>query len=243
MDAGYVKEMERLVRAGAIVQLADGKTYSSLELRPILHEPRPEPIEVHTLNAICRYLVDNIDTVDIGKIIIHVKSPDMVSVMSNLNGETRRRDGFVFAKGDGARFPFGRWMNAEEFIIGLNSLFVQTPARDALLNFVSRVKVENESSLIDDGVSQQASVRVGIKGNLTEPAPVPSRIALRPFRTFAEVKQPESEFVFRMRNQNGEVSMSLHEADNGAWKLDAMQEVAEWIARQFTDESRPSILC
>ncbi len=69
MDAGYVKEMERLATEGTVVRLADGKTYSSLELHPILHEPRPDPIEVRTLNAVCRYLVDNIDTVDIGKII------------------------------------------------------------------------------------------------------------------------------------------------------------------------------
>lgn len=49
---------------------------------------------------------------------------------------------------------------------------------------------------------------------------------LKPYRTFNEVDQPESEFLLRLSEGGG---VALYEADGGAWKLQARRNVAEYL--------------
>jgi len=234
MDDSYVEAMRDLAREGIVID-KDGRKFSPLNMHPVFYEPRPAPIEVSTLSALITYLVDNVDDIYTGSSIIHIQSPESVELVSELRGEDRKRDIFVKAESDGARFKFGNFIGSEAFIIGLNSLFIPTKERDSLLAYVSSLKIENESNIIDSGVSQEASVRVGIKGALTEMKALPSPIRLKPYRTFVEVDQPESLFIFRMKASEGDVGLALFEADNGAWKREAMKNVADWIDQKLTE--------
>ncbi|MDL2276354.1 hypothetical protein LJC02_01750, partial [Breznakia sp. OttesenSCG-928-G09] len=54
-----------------------------------------------------------------------------------------------------------------------------------------------------------------------------------PFRTFAEVEQPNSRFLLRVR-EGGE--MALFEADGGAWKLEAQNNVSTFIRKELEQE-------
>ena len=85
----------------------------------------------------------------------------------------------------------------------------------------------------DDGVSQKATIKTGIasKGEVLVPNPV----KLRPYRTFLEVEQPESAFVFRMRDDNGRVECALFGADGGAWKNAAMKSIKEYLMFELQD--------
>ena len=242
MDEGYVKEMERLANEGVVIEV-DGKKFSSLSMHPVFYQPRPRPIMVRTLTALTKYLKCDVDKIAMDKIIIHVQSPESVEVYSLMNGEDKGRDTLIAAKPDDARYPFGKWLSGEEFIIAINSLFIQTPGRDELLKYVAKIKMEKEATIEDDGVSQTASVRVGMRGNLTEDKAAPGKVTLAPFRTFTEVEQPASEFVFRMRTNDNEVQLSLHEADGGAWKREAMKNVGVWIEDEFnTLAGTPTVL-
>ena len=49
---------------------------------------------------------------------------------------------------------------------------------------------------------------------------------LRPYRTFLEVEQPESEFLLRL-DEDGNVG--LFEADGGMWELEAKRRVAAYF--------------
>ena len=51
---------------------------------------------------------------------------------------------------------------------------------------------------------------------------VPSPADLQPYRTFLEVPQPESQFIFRI-NERG--NCALFEADGGLWKYHAMESI------------------
>lgn len=65
-------------------------------------------------------------------------------------------------------------------------------------------------------------------------AVVPSPVRLKPYRTFTEVDQPESNFVFRMKEDKYEgVQCALFEADGGAWKLHAMESIQEYLEEQL----------
>ena len=54
-----------------------------------------------------------------------------------------------------------------------------------------------------------------------------------PYRTFIEVEQPESKFIFRMREGG---ACALFEADGGAWKLDAQNAVYEYLKDRLKEE-------
>jgi hypothetical protein len=229
MDSTYVKEMERLSNEGRIIEKGDN-TYSSLNMKPVFYEPRPDALTVRTLTGLRDYLAANRDKLDPAALIVQVVDHKTVSIISALSGKDRKRDNLIAAKFDGAVFGFGSWMDSEAFIIAVNSLFLPSSGRDEVLTYVSRLKIEDEANLSDDGVSQSATIRTGIKGGLVETAKAPSRTVLIPYRTFAEIDQPESEFVFRMkRDGNGGVMLALFEADGGAWKSIAQERIAGWI--------------
>ena len=63
---------------------------------------------------------------------------------------------------------------------------------------------------------------------------IPSPVTLKPYRTFTEVEQPESQFVFRMKEDKYDgVQCALFEADGGAWKLHAMESIQEYLEEQL----------
>ena len=70
---------------------------------------------------------------------------------------------------------------------------------------------------------------VASRGN----AKVPNPVQLSPYRTFVEVEQPESKFVFRMREG---ARCGLFEADGGAWKLEAMNNIKEYLKEALAQE-------
>ena len=55
---------------------------------------------------------------------------------------------------------------------------------------------------------------------------------LRPFRTFQEVEQPESEFLLRMDEEG---NIGLFEADGGMWKLTARQTIKAFLEANLSD--------
>lgn len=61
---------------------------------------------------------------------------------------------------------------------------------------------------------------------------VKPRVVLKPFRTFVEVDQPESEFLLRISDK-GEIG--LFPADGGVWKLEATRNVAKYFETELHD--------
>ena len=65
---------------------------------------------------------------------------------------------------------------------------------------------------------------------------MPNPVRLRPYRTFAEIEQPESEYVFRIMDDGQGPSFKLVEADGGLWKSAAMMKIKEYFNLALTDE-------
>lgn len=61
---------------------------------------------------------------------------------------------------------------------------------------------------------------------------VKPRVPLRPFRTFQEVEQPESEFLLRL-DEDGNIG--LFEADGGMWRLTARQTIKAFLEAKLAD--------
>lgn len=118
----------------------------------------------------------------------------------------------------------------EKAIIELRSRFAPGEGVDYLLDLLSRISKESGVTTTDNGVSQAVEARQGVA--LKAMVQVKPRVPLRPFRTFQEVEQPESEFLLRMDEEG---NIGLFEADGGMWKLTARQTVKAFLEAKLVD--------
>ena len=119
----------------------------------------------------------------------------------------------------------------DKAIIELRSRFAPGEGVDYLLDLLSRISKDSNVATTDNGVSQTVEARQGIALKTVEP--LKPRVPLRPFRTFQEVEQPESEFLLRMDEEG---NIGLFEADGGMWKLKARQTVKAFLEEQLAEE-------
>ena len=57
-------------------------------------------------------------------------------------------------------------------------------------------------------------------------------VSLKPFRTFREVPQPESQFLLRVDDKG---SIGLLEADGGVWRMEAKAEIAKLLSAELSE--------
>lgn len=132
-------------------------------------------------------------------------------------------------------FDFNKFMDHEKFLINMQSKFIDTEDKALLLKFAGTVETGTVAQYGDDGVTQKATVKTGIASK--SDAIVPAAVNLKPFRTFLEVEQPASDFVFRMKEEKYAegVMCAIFEADGGAWKAEATANVKAYLQEQLKD--------
>lgn len=218
------------------VMLPDGtvQTYSDKPLsRLTKHIPRAdEVVEMSTLTSLVDYIKAHVDDMA-DKMVIHVVSPEEVRLFSQLD-EEREREHLVTVGAQIPTFPYERFIDHETFCINVQAKFLSGTGTDKekLLKFAGTVESGSVSDYGDDGITQKATVRKGIASKAEDIIPNPVR--LRPYRTFIEVPQPDSEFIFRMKDRDG-IQCALFEADGGAWKNEAMKNVKEYLESELED--------
>ena len=210
-----------------------GRQYATRNITPV-EEPTPDSFKVTTLTGLVDYLKANVDKLNIEELICHVQSPTSVSVFSALHGNFKQRSYYIRAAFEREKAPFNKFLPADKFNVFLQSGFIEMPCqidgelkptgKGILLKYVGNIKSEVVSNLGDDGVSQEITIRASAARN--ENVILPNPVVLRPYRTFNEVEQPASSFVFRA--QSGP-EFALHEADNGAWEGEAMKNIKNFL--------------
>lgn len=211
--------------------MINGACYSDKPLHRIdTYYPKADAIEMHTLTSLVDYIKSEVDEMP-PRMIVEVKNPTEVELYSKLD-PNRDRESLVVASARVPDFEFDRFVEHEKFCINLQSKFLKSDDRELILKFAGTVEAGSVSEYGDDGVTQKATIKTGLasKGD----AIVPNPVCLRPYRTFLEVEQPESAFVFRMKQDNyGSVMCAVFEADGGAWKMDATQAIKEYLQREL----------
>lgn len=234
-----LKALQYLVGLGEAkvqdITLPDGtiQTYSDKPLtRLTTHIPMASTIEMGTLSSFVDYIKAHIDAMH-EKMIIQVESPERVRLFSQLDVE-RNREYMVDVIAKVPSFRYENFIDHETFCINVQSKFIDDPATDKalLLKFAGTVEQGSVAEYGDDGVTQKATIKQGIASKAD--AVVPNPVKLRPFRTFIEVEQPVSEFIFRMKDAHG-ISCALFEADGGAWKNAAMNNIKNYLEFELAD--------
>ncbi len=227
------KAIDRILQLAApFVMEINGEQYTNCDdLYRIPEELLAKPLAVHTLSAIVDYIENDTDGGSrLGdgdrRFVIHVEDYSHVKLYRELNDD-KKRECLLDAGISVPSFPFGRWLDLESFIINVQTHFVKTETRDALIKLAGQVTTDSGVTLSDDGITQKVAARSGI--SLVKNTEVPNPVTLAPFRTFPEVEQPESPFVFRVRKNDDAIEAALFEADGDGWERDTILAIRRWL--------------
>ncbi|GEO70466.1 hypothetical protein [Levilactobacillus acidifarinae] len=221
----------------AIKTDGDGHTFKvGPNVEEYVPDDMPGTILVSTLSSVADFVNQVEDATSRGQLLVQVEGPQRVVVKSALDKYGRRAQ-FMVAETIYDDFEFNRWYDRETLNIALQSKFVSLPVpegreyddKGTLLRFLSAYKESTENTASDDGVTQTATVATGAASVGT--AKVPNPVLLAPYRTFSEVEQPQSQFIFRMHEG---MKGALFEADAGAWRSEAIQNIKAYFAEKFS---------
>lgn len=241
------KAIEKILGlAGPHISSINGSTFSDTGLIRIDEEQRATAIKISTLTGLIQYIKSNPADFKPCSYIVLVESPTAVTLFSALDYD-RKRETLIKVEAEIPSFPFGSFLGHEEFLIGVQSKFEDDNSekndKPLILKFAGTVKSGSVKEYGDDGVSQKATVKTGV-ASLSE-AVVPSPCNLKPYRTFSEVEQPLSSFVFRMReNPRGgdDVQCALFEADGGAWKNESQMNIQRYLEKELKEFKNVTVI-
>lgn len=201
--------------------------------RPIHAIPKPElsAVSVASLQGIVDYYAAHKPD----DVVLVVDGVESVRLVSKPFGAFKQRDEHCSADAITGNFHFGSQYDTEKFIIALQSEFVQDETTAAILKLVGNLSDEKAATFEDDGVTQKVSVRAGV--SRVGYANVPNPVILRPFRTFSEVEQPASAFVFRIKSGAADhaPTCSLHSADGERWRIESIANIKNWLKENLQE--------
>jgi hypothetical protein len=209
-------------------------TYTSEQVHEVEAEPPSQlsTVSVHTLDGfvdLVKEKLDGIQNVD-GTYLVHVVDHKNVQLKSLTTDAWGRRLTLIAASPvETDPFPFGKFLEQELFVIQVAAKFADGGDKDYVLDLASSLTAEATTNNSDNGFVQGATVKRGIR--MKENITLKPRVNLLPYRTFPEVAQPASDFVFRARSVDDQQppELLLIEADGGKWKVDAINEVARYL--------------
>jgi hypothetical protein len=222
-----------------------GLEYSSDALY-MLKPPLAPLVEVSTLQGFVDGITNGIENFAEEGVVALVVNPTTVDLVRKVADTYGQRQVLLRAslpKGV-ETFKFGSWHDPENFTISVQANFQRSAIEaadgavigdtDYVLRIASHISAEMVTLSQDDGIAQNITVKQGIALKAQEQ--MKSRVMLSPYRTFPEINQPLSTFVFRVRHQGGEViHLALFEADGGRWRIGAAAEVATWLTGKIPE--------
>lgn len=237
MIAKAIEKIVSMAEPHVVFSRDERVAYSDKELYEIKQNQRAAALQVKSLEGFCEYIRQfaQKDTSALKDYFVLVESHKCVSFISRMDTD-RERETLIRAIPEVPEFPFGRFINSEQMIILLQSAFDGGAGTDLekVQHFVGTVTAGTIKEYSDDGISQQATVKQGPRGRVDDV--VPSPCVLRPYRTFVEVQQPASRFIFRLQQGHEQtVNAAIIEADGGAWKLEAVKNIVNYLKQALMD--------
>lgn len=243
------------------INVIDGKSYASgTELKQIWPDALPPeqplltPFVVGTLSAAIDLVVADLEHITPADLLIHVVSHGEVNIVLKNSDEWKRRQKLIEVKlPPYTGFQFNKYMAHEDFVIALQQNFI--PVSNAIpvggtvevesdFNYLSRISATITASAVtlseNDGIAQQVSVKRNVSSGMKEIAELRRTVLLAPFRTFMEVPQPASTFLFRVKDMGeGNIpQMALFEVDGGMWRKLAVGSIHQYLKDKM-NETKP----
>ena len=224
IDRSFIEKIEEMT--GPKVIKTDYGMFSDFQLRRI-EDRLVDTTKLSSLSGLVTMMKQEMNNYD-NPLFVRVVSPDQVDVLGTVRCDMQRERPYVtYAKFN--RFDFDSYMSIENMIINLKSRFAPTEDRDYLVQLLGNITDQQSVQTKDDGITQSATVKSGIQ--LVGEQRIKPIVSLKPYRTFLEVEQPESDFLIRLKDGRA----ALFEADGGAWEREAVKNVADKLRELLED--------
>ena len=220
----YVTELKEQAMEPKIVEI-NGRTYCDKELRRYDVNEKASPLTVSTLTALVDYIKGCTEELR-DKMIIQIKSPSEITLISGLD-EERNREKLITVEADLPHFKANRWVTQDK------SMFVKTSDLEAIMKVAGNIEAKTTANYGDDGVTQKTTIQQGVASRAD--VIVPNPVSLIPYRTFLEITQPESSFVFRIDGSDNMPEFTLIEADGGLWVNQAKAEIKKYLEKNLKE--------
>lgn len=193
----------------------------------------PRTLNMNSLDALVQAVkTEAVPRDTLSPVYLMVGSFDTVDCFLQPDADNRFKRNFLY-KANATDVPGFRdctW-SFEQAMIALRARFQPTEDVSYMLNLLSHMSVDQSVQSDDNGVTQTVQVKQGVSFVANEA--VRPIVTLAPYRTFQEVDQPASQFVFRVDEKR---NVTLAEADGGMWKLEARRTVKQYLADALADE-------
>jgi hypothetical protein len=225
VDAQKNQEVGEFVDSAGRQHLLHGAT---LRLNPPAGYPT---IHLRTLAGLVEAFKAKLSTVQQGEVFVRC-DVDQVQVLGNPVEKWGGRPIYIQADFEKpSSFQFSAWLAPEAFQIEVQSKIIGSFDRERLLKLVANITSGPVKTATDDGISQEVTVKAGV--TLLGAAAIKNPFSLQPYRTFAEISQPASDFIVRVREVNGQVQIALFEADGGQWRQKAREDVGAYLHKEL----------
>lgn len=240
-------KIEEMCLRGLAHRDIDGKTYSpaKLDLTELKKSEHVEPdeFEFATLTGLVDFVEgDNVPSLEDETVIgaaklikyVHIESPGKVVCVGALQPDNDN-EYFEWAEAlfKPIKYEFENYKLLEHFLIEIASRFVQTNYTDAILAMLGNMANERVVKNEDDGLSQSIEIKTGL--TTKSEIKVQNPVSLKPYRTFLECEQPESDFIMRLRGAGDDLKCALFQGDGGLWELTAIKNVKKWLEQEFSE--------
>jgi hypothetical protein len=198
-------------------------------------ETIPKVLTFTTLGGLAEYVDANPDALEMDRLFLHVAGfnrVELVGPLQQANDNCRFVYAIATAEDTAGNFKFGQWLDLEDLIIRLQTDFARYHGieddTEAMIEMLGKVANEKLQTNTDNGFSQTIQVRSGL--TTLSSVKVENPVRVRPWRTFAEIEQPEVLAVLRFRpTGDGKPTGALFESGGGTWKLLAIKHIAKWL--------------
>ena len=224
------------------VQDIGGATYvNTAKENPLVRvkpyeNPDPENMSgIYTLSGLVDYLKNDVDGhfARYSELQALVANFDLVEVWSPVHGAERVRSKLASCHFERPAIRLNQYMDQESFSVMVQTHFDAGENRDRVLQITGNLRLENDATLADDGVTQCVTMRSGI--SRVSDVQIVNPILLAPHRIFPEIEQPSSPFILRVRKGDEGAEIALFEADSAAWKADAVRMIGIWLREQLAE--------
>lgn len=227
----FVSELKEAAMMPKTIEI-EGKTYCTKRLERYHNFDMATAMEVNTLTAMVDYIKGKPEELR-ESMLIHIVSPTKVVLKSGLIDE-RDRERLMISSAIVNEFKFDYYYDQERFLIELQANFLESDDLKDIKMVAGNIQAGTTANYSDDGTSQKTTIKSGIANNTD--VIIPNPVKLRPYRTFAEIEQPESSYVFRISEANRGPVFKLVEADGGLWKNATMKKIKEYLEYELSEE-------
>lgn len=198
----------------------------------LLQKTHTKFIEVNSLDGLVSmidaYLNETKDTDIKAPFIVNINFNN-IQVMSAL-GNDKTRNYLIEVNPMIPNLEMGRRLTVEELIILLSTSYEPTENTIKFINSLSSLRVVEEVEFNDDGIGQTVVAKQG--ASMNKSFQVQPIVKLQPIRSYAEIEQVESKFLFRV-NKDGTVC--LREADGGQWKYEVQRRIFDYLKEELSN--------